>query len=92
MIPSEEAKPSDAPILVAMYVALAESPTRVVPVVVRTEERMAAVLPSIRRAVAEVDRLVPVRGVMPMQDVVRAAYSTSWVMMGLLIVLAVLAS
>jgi ABC-type antimicrobial peptide transport system permease subunit len=44
----------------------------------------------IRRAVTDVDALVPIRAVTRMEDVVRAAYATSWVMMGLLIVLAVL--
>ena len=46
----------------------------------------------IRRVVAEVDPLVPVRVVSPMEDVVRAAYATAWVMMGLLLLLAVLAT
>jgi ABC-type antimicrobial peptide transport system permease subunit len=46
----------------------------------------------LRRTVREVDPLVPIRGVSAMNDVVRAAYATSWVMMGLLIVLAVLAT
>ncbi len=76
----------------AMYVALAESPSRNVTLVVRASAPMAAVVPAIRRAVAEVDRLVPIRAVASMDDVVKAAYSTSWVVMGLLIVLAVLAT
>jgi ABC-type antimicrobial peptide transport system permease subunit len=46
----------------------------------------------LRRAVRDADPLVPIRSVAPMDDVVRAAYATSWVMMGLLIVLAVLAT
>ena len=49
-------------------------------------------IPAIRRAVAEADPWVPIRAVTSMDRVVRAAYSTSWVMMGLLIVLAVLAT
>ena len=47
-------------------------------------------IPALRRTVKEVDALVPIRRVSGMNDVVRAAYATSWVMMGLLIVLAVL--
>ena len=38
----------------------------------------------------DVDPLVAVRSVADMDDVVRAAYATAWIMMGLLIVLAVL--
>lgn len=77
----------------ALYVALAEMPARDVTVVVRRSGGSPADLASlVRRAVAEVDPLVPVRSVAPMSDVVRAAYATSWVMMGLLIVLAGLAT
>ena len=49
-------------------------------------------IPGLRRTVNEGDPLVPIRAVASMDDVVRAAYSTAWVMMGLLGVLAVLAT
>ncbi len=80
------------PIGPALYVALAESPSRDVTLVVRTEGDPSSMIPAIQRAVRGVDALVPIRSVATMSDVVRAAYSTSWVMMGLLIVLAVLAT
>jgi predicted permease len=77
----------------ALYVALAESPARDVTLVVRTAGGSGAnLIPSIREAVREVDALVPVRSVATMTDVVRSAYSISWVVMGLLVALAALAS
>jgi len=80
------------PIGPALYVSLAESPSRDVTLVIRTEGARNALIPMLRRAVREADPLVPIRSVAHMDDVVRAAYATSWVMMGLLIVLAVLAT
>jgi predicted permease len=80
------------PVGPAMYVALAESPSRDVTMVVRTAEAAPDVLAALRSAVRQSDPLVPVRSISRMEDVVRAAYATSWVMMGLLIVLAVLAT
>lgn len=76
----------------AMYVSLAELPNRDVTLLVRVPEEAGGIIPAVRRAVADVDGLVPVRSVMWMDDVVRAAYSISWVVMGLLVVLAVLAT
>ena len=76
----------------AFYLSLAESPSRDITLVVRTAGASAGLVSMIRRAVADVDALVPIRAVTRMEDVVRAAYATSWVMMGLLIVLAVLAT
>jgi predicted permease len=76
----------------ALYVALAESPARDVTLLVRTAGATPGLVPMLRSAVREVDPLVPIRTVTGMRDVVRAAYATSWVMMGLLIVLAVLAT
>ena len=76
----------------AIYVALAESPSRDVTLVVRSSQSDASVMPLLRSVVDEADPLVPIRSIEPMADVVRAAYSTSWVMMGLLIVLALLAT
>jgi hypothetical protein len=74
----------------ALYVSLAESPARDVTLVARTSADPAVLFAQVQTAVAEVDRLVPVRSVGTMADVVRAAYATSWVMMGLLLVLAAL--
>lgn len=76
----------------ALYIALAESPARDVSLVVRTGADPVALLPALTRTVGEVNPLVPIRSVNRMEDVVRRAYSTSWVVMGLLIVLAVLAT
>jgi len=78
----------------ALYVSLAESPTRDLTLVVRAGSGAAAtgLMPLLPRAISDVDALVPVRAVTRMDDVVRAAYATSWVMMGLLVVLAVLAT
>lgn len=76
----------------AMYVSLAEYPSRDVTLLVRVAKGTGGIIPAVRRAVADVDPLVPVRSVMWMDDVVRAAYSISWVVMGLLVVLAVLAT
>lgn len=76
----------------AMYVALAENPTRDVTLLVRTANASRGIIPAVRRAVADVDPLVPVRSVMWMDDVVRAAYSISWVIMGLLVALSILAT
>ena len=80
------------PIGPVLYVSLAESPSRDVTLVVRASGSASALIPALRRAVRDVDQLVPIRAVSVMDDVVRAAYATSWVMMGLLIVLAVLAT
>jgi predicted permease len=76
----------------ALYVALAESPARDITLVVRSEGSSGALAGEIRSVVHAVDPLVPIRTVSEMRDVVRSAYATAWVMMGLLTVLAVLAT
>lgn len=76
----------------ALYVSLAESPARDITVVARTSSPSPATMSALRRAVREVDPLVPIRSVATMDDVVRSAYSTAWVMMGLLTLLAALAT
>jgi predicted permease len=76
----------------AMYVSLAESPARDVTLLVRTDPGAGGIVAAVARAVSDVDPLVPVRSVTWMDDVVRAAYSISWVIMGLLVVLALLAT
>jgi ABC-type antimicrobial peptide transport system permease subunit len=75
-----------------MYVSLAESPARDVTLLVRTDPGAGGIVAAVARAVSDVDPLVPVRSVTWMDDVVRAAYSISWVIMGLLVVLALLAT
>jgi hypothetical protein len=76
----------------AMYVSLAEMPARDVTLLIRTDPGAGAVVGAVRLAVSEVDPLVPVRTVTWMGDVVRSAYAVSWVIMGLLVALAVLAT
>ncbi len=76
----------------ALYVSLPESPFRDVTLMIRTSEADGSVIPAVRRGVTDVDAMVPVRSVTWMDDAVRAAYSTSWVVMGLLVALAVLAT
>jgi predicted permease len=80
------------PMAPALYVALAEQPAREVTLVVRADDDSGALGPVLRSLVGEVDPLVPVRSLARMTDVVRAAYATSWVLMGLLTLLAVLAT
>lgn len=92
VIPDVRAGAISGPIGPALYVSLAESPARDVTLVLRTTGSTRALEGPIRRAIAEVDPLVPVRVVSPMEDVVRAAYATAWVMMGLLVLLATLAT
>lgn len=80
------------PMAPALYVALAEQPAREMSLVVRADDDVGSLGPALQALVAEVDPLVPVRSVARMSDVVRAAYATSWVLMGLLTLLAVLAT
>ena len=76
----------------ALYVALAESPARDITLVLRAEGAPGALAGEVRAIAREIDPLVAIRSVARMTDVVRAAYATSWVMMGLLLVLAALAT
>ena len=76
----------------ALYASLAEGPAPSVTLVVRSGDDPEQLLPALRSVVASTDPLVPIRRVAPMAEVVRAAYSTAWVMMGLLVVLAGLAT
>jgi predicted permease len=92
VIPDIRSGEITGPIGPALYVSLAESPARDVTLVVRTATISPSLISMIRRTLKEVDPLVPIRGVATMDDVVRAAYATAWVMMGLLGVLAVLAT
>ncbi|NKB88736.1 MAG: FtsX-like permease family protein [Acidobacteria bacterium] len=92
VVPDIRSGPITGPVGPAIYVALAEAPARDVTLVVRTAGATTAAIPEIRRAIRGVDALVPVRTVTDMTSVVRAAYATAWVMMGLLLVLAIFAS
>jgi predicted permease len=76
----------------ALYVSLLETPSRDVTLVLKTAGGVAEVMPMVRQVVQEADPLVPIRTVSSMEEVVRGAYATSWVMMGLLIILAFLAT
>jgi len=76
----------------ALYVSLAESPARDITLVVRASGGASGLIPMVRSTVDEVDSLVPIRAISWMNEVVRSAYSISWVVMGLLVVLAVLAT
>ena len=80
------------PIEPALYVALAESPARDITLVVRTDRAPPTLVADLRQIARDIDPLVAVRSVADMTDVVRSAYATSWVMMGLLLVLAALAT
>jgi predicted permease len=92
VIPDVRSGEITGPIGPMFYASLAEQPSRDVTLVVRATGDVDGLVPLLRRAVQEVDPLVPIRSVTDMDAVVRAAYSTSWVIMGLLIVLAVLAT
>jgi predicted permease len=92
VIPDIRSGDITGPVGPALYVALDENPARDITLVVRSDLSEAVLVPALRRAVADVDPLVPVRGITSMEAVVRTAYSTSWVVMGLLVALAVLAT
>ncbi len=76
----------------ALYVSLAESPARDITLVLRSSEPLTALGPDIRRIVGDIDQRVPVASMTRMDDVVKSAYSVAWVIMGLLVVLAALAT
>jgi predicted permease len=92
VVPNVRTGAITGPMQAALYVALAESPARDVTLLIRTAGGSGPVVAAVQSAVREVDPLVPVRSVVAMEDVVRAAYSTAWVMMGLLVLLAAFAS
>ncbi|HSM03410.1 MAG TPA: ABC transporter permease [Longimicrobiales bacterium] len=76
----------------AIYTAIAEQPVRDLTVVVRAGGDLAALGPALRSAIEAADPVVPVRSITRMTEVVRGAYAISWIVMGLLVVLAVLAT
>ncbi len=76
----------------ALYVSLSESPHREVSLVVRASLVDGGVVAAVRQAVNEVDPMVAIRSTTWMGEVVRAAYAVAWVIMGLLVALAVLAT
>ncbi len=75
-----------------MFVSRSEQPIRRTTLVVRASTGAAAVAPSLRRLVAETDGSVAVGRIRELPDVVRDAYGSAWVTMGLLTSLAVLAT
>lgn len=76
----------------AIFVSRSEQPTRRTTLVVRASTGAEVVAPSLRRLVAETDGSVAVGRVRGLGDVVRDAYGSAWVTMGLLSSLAVLAT
>ncbi len=92
VVPDVRSADITAPAGPALYVSLAESPARDVTVVARTVDASSSTMSVLRSAVREADPMVPIRSVATMDDVVRAAYATSWVLMGLLTLLAGLAT
>ena len=76
----------------AAYIALAEQPAPTLTLVARTRSDSDRLLPDLVAAVGQADPLVPVRRASSMEGVIRAAYSLPWVMMGLLSLLAGLAT
>ena len=76
----------------AMYVAFAESPVRETTLLVRSAGEVAGLSQAVRAVVQEIDASVPVRSTRPLPAIVRDAYATAWITMGLLTVLAALAT
>ena len=76
----------------AVFVSLHEWLERETSLVVRSEAAPAVLVPALRAAVREADSAVPVGEVRPLSGVVRDAYGTSWVTMGLLAALAGIAT
>ena len=76
----------------AMYVAFAESPVRETTLLVRAGGDVSELGAAVQAAVQEIDASVPVRSTRALPAIVRDAYATAWITMGLLTVLAVLAT
>lgn len=76
----------------AIFVSLYERAERETTLVVRGSADAALLAPALRRAVSEADPAVPTGAIRPMSGVVRDAYGTAWVTMGMLSVLAALAT
>ena len=92
VVPDLRTNDMTTPLGPALYVSLQETPARDVTLVLRTDEGASRLAPVIRTTVRDVDPLVPIRSIANMQDVVRASYATSWILMGLLILMALLAT
>jgi hypothetical protein len=86
---SEDLIPAPGP---AVYIALAEQLTRETTLLVRGGPGLAPLTAAVRGIVRDVDPSVPVGVVRPLALIVRGAYGTAWVTMGLLAVLAALAT
>jgi predicted permease len=76
----------------AFYVSLAEQLERETTLLVRGRVALASLAAEVRRVVTDVDPSVAVGAVRPLPLIVRGAYGTAWVTMGLLAVLALLAT
>jgi predicted permease len=76
----------------AIYVALHEQAARETALLVRGESGPAGIGALLRNTVARVDPAVPVGSIRPLEGIVRDAYGTAWVTMGLLGALALLAT
>lgn len=76
----------------ALYVSLAERIERETTLLVRGGPDVGTLAAEVRRIVRDVDPVVPVGAVRPLDLVVRGAYGTAWVTMGLLGILALLAT
>ncbi len=76
----------------AIYTAVAEQPIRDLNLVVRVERPFEQMAPLLREAIAEADPLVAIRSIESMTEVVRSAYAISWIVMGLVVLLSVLAT
>jgi hypothetical protein len=76
----------------AVFVSLYEWSERETSLVVRSAAQAALLAPAIRDAVRASDPAVPLGAVRPLSGIVRDAYGSSWVTMGLLAVLAGIAT
>jgi len=75
-----------------VFVSLFERTERATTLLVRRSAEAGRLAPALRRAVTEADAAVPTGAVRPMEAVVRDAFGAAWVTMGLLALLALLAT
>ncbi len=75
-----------------VFVSLFERTERATTLVVRGSSDAGRLAPALRRAVGEADAAVPTGAIRPMEAVVREAFGAAWVTMGLLVVLALMAT
>ena len=92
IIPDLRSESLTGPTSPALYVAFAESPVRETTLLIRSAGDLGSLSAAVRAAVQEIDASVPVRSTRPLPAIVRDAYATAWITMGLLTVLAALAT